>query len=92
MSLRPLLSLLFLALGGAATSAPIAIAIHGGAGTIERSELDKDKATLVTCQSGLRAHIATRILKQSGFDDVKNLTGGMMMQQRVCPSELIPKK
>ena len=51
-------------------------------------ELDPAKETLVTCQSGLRAHIATRILKQHGFGDVKNLTGGMMMQQRVCPDEL----
>lgn len=51
-------------------------------------ELDPAKETLVTCQSGLRAHIAARILKQHGFGDVKNLTGGMMMQQRVCPEEL----
>lgn len=55
-------------------------------------ELDRAKDTLVTCQSGLRAHIATRILKQSGFDQVRNLTGGMLMQQRVCPEDLEKKK
>lgn len=55
-------------------------------------ELDPAKETLVTCQSGLRAHIAARILKQRGFDSVKNLTGGMLIQQRVCPAELAPKK
>ncbi len=55
-------------------------------------ELDPAKDTLVTCQSGLRAQIAARILKQNGFANVKNLTGGMLVQQRVCPSELLPKK
>lgn len=55
-------------------------------------ELDPAKETLVTCQSGLRAHIATRILRQMGFDKVRNLTGGMLVQQRVCPNELTPKK
>jgi NADPH-dependent 2,4-dienoyl-CoA reductase/sulfur reductase-like enzyme/rhodanese-related sulfurtransferase len=52
-------------------------------------ELDPNRETLVTCQSGLRAHLATCLLKQSGFDSVSNLTGGMLMQQRVCPGELV---
>jgi NADPH-dependent 2,4-dienoyl-CoA reductase/sulfur reductase-like enzyme/rhodanese-related sulfurtransferase len=51
-------------------------------------ELDPAKETMITCQSGLRAHIAARILKQQGFENVKNLTGGMMIQQRVCPDAL----
>lgn len=55
-------------------------------------ELDPGKETLVTCHSGLRAHVAARILKQSGFENVKNLTGGMLVQQRVCPGELKPGK
>jgi len=52
-------------------------------------ELDPSRETLVTCHSGLRAHLATCILKQQGFDKVRNLTGGMLMQQRVCPEELV---
>jgi len=54
-------------------------------------ELDPDKETLVTCQSGLRAHIATCLLKQSGFDNTQNLTGGMHLQKRICPDQLTPK-
>jgi len=38
-------------------------------------ELPKDKPVVVTCQVGLRGHIATRILRQHGFDAV-NLKGG----------------
>lgn len=44
------------------------------------SELDSRKPTAVVCQSGLRAHSATRILKQSGFGDVRNVSGGMTMR------------
>lgn len=43
-------------------------------------ELDATRPTIVTCQSGLRAHTATRILKQHGFDEVHNLSGGMTMR------------
>lgn len=39
-------------------------------------ELDASRATAVYCQAGLRGHIATRILKQSGFKDVVNVKGG----------------
>ena len=31
---------------------------------------------MVFCQVGLRGYLAYRILKQSGFTDVRNLTGG----------------
>ncbi len=39
-------------------------------------ELPKDKEIIVTCQVGLRAYIASRILLQNGFTKVKNLSGG----------------
>lgn len=39
-------------------------------------ELDPDAPTVVTCQVGMRGYLAYRILKQSGFKDVKNLSGG----------------
>ncbi|SFA79141.1 MULTISPECIES: CoA-disulfide reductase [unclassified Bacillus (in: firmicutes)] len=43
-----------------------------------RSRLDKlpkDETIFITCQVGQRGYLASRILKQHGFD-VKNLTGG----------------
>jgi rhodanese-related sulfurtransferase len=33
----------------------------------------------------MRAYIAARILQQSGFEDVHNLTGGMLMQRFARP-------
>jgi NADPH-dependent 2,4-dienoyl-CoA reductase/sulfur reductase-like enzyme/rhodanese-related sulfurtransferase len=42
----------------------------------EHQRLDPDKPTVVFCQVGIRGHLATRILKQLGFRDVRNLKGG----------------
>lgn len=39
-------------------------------------ELDKDKLIIPYCAIGLRAYIATRILDQNGFKNVKNFSGG----------------
>jgi CoA-disulfide reductase len=39
-------------------------------------EIPKDKEILVFCQVGLRGYLACRILKQHGFANVKNLSGG----------------
>ncbi|MCR5691464.1 MAG: FAD-dependent oxidoreductase [Eubacterium sp.] len=41
-------------------------------------ELDPKKPLYVTCQSGLRGYVASRILSQKGFE-VYNLTGGYML-------------
>ena len=38
--------------------------------------LDKTRPVVVFCQIGVRGYLAYRILKQSGFADVRNLTGG----------------
>ncbi len=40
------------------------------------NELPKDKRIIVFCKIGLRAYIAYRILVNSGFPDVRNLSGG----------------
>jgi NADPH-dependent 2,4-dienoyl-CoA reductase/sulfur reductase-like enzyme/peroxiredoxin family protein/rhodanese-related sulfurtransferase/TusA-related sulfurtransferase len=40
------------------------------------NEIPKDKKLVVFCGVGLRAHVATRILMQHGFDQVYNLSGG----------------
>ena len=39
-------------------------------------ELPHDREIVTYCQVGLRAYLATRILKQNGFERVKNLSGG----------------
>ncbi|MCG8484793.1 MAG: FAD-dependent oxidoreductase, partial [Clostridia bacterium] len=44
-----------------------------------RSNLDnipKDKKIIVYCKGGLRGYIAERYLKQNGFNDVSNISGG----------------
>ncbi|MFO1524560.1 MAG: FAD-dependent oxidoreductase [Turneriella sp.] len=42
------------------------------------AQLPKDKPLAVLCQSGQRSYIAQRILKQSGFKEVYNITGGWL--------------
>ena len=44
----------------------------------ESDRLPKDRRIVVHCRSGFRAHLAVRILKQRGFADVANVTGGHM--------------
>ena len=41
------------------------------------SELPKDKAILTFCAVGLRGYLAYRILTQRGFENVRNLVGGL---------------
>jgi rhodanese-related sulfurtransferase len=41
-------------------------------------EVPKDKPVFVYCRIGFRAHLAVRILKQRGFRDVRNITGGFL--------------
>ena len=40
-------------------------------------ELDKTQPVVLFCQIGVRGYLAYRILKQHGFTQVKNLTGGI---------------
>ncbi len=42
------------------------------------AQIPKDKPLALLCQSGQRSYIAQRILKQSGFKDVYNITGGWL--------------
>jgi NADPH-dependent 2,4-dienoyl-CoA reductase/sulfur reductase-like enzyme/rhodanese-related sulfurtransferase len=46
------------------------------------NELDCSAETVVTCQTSLRAHIAARILKQSGFQRVHVISGGALVRSR----------
>jgi NADPH-dependent 2,4-dienoyl-CoA reductase/sulfur reductase-like enzyme/rhodanese-related sulfurtransferase len=54
--------------------------------------LDKDKSTIVYCKVGLRGYVAERILRQNGFKDVRNLSGGVMsldMPEQKAPARAI---
>lgn len=42
------------------------------------AEIPKDKTVLVVCRSGNRSNQATQFLRQQGFDNVHNMTGGMI--------------
>ncbi|HMV34587.1 MAG TPA: FAD-dependent oxidoreductase [Turneriella sp.] len=42
------------------------------------SQIPKDKPLALLCQSGQRSYVAQRILKQSGFKEVYNITGGWL--------------
>lgn len=50
-------------------------------------ELDPSKPTAVICASGVRSYIGTRILKQHGFDNVFQLSGGQTLRARAFTSE-----
>lgn len=45
-------------------------------------ELDANAETVVSCQTSLRAHIASRILRQAGFARVQVLSGGAVVRSR----------
>jgi CoA-disulfide reductase len=45
------------------------------------SEIPKDKDIYIFCQVGLRGYVATRILMQKGYSNVKNLSGGYKTYQ-----------
>ncbi len=42
----------------------------------DHAALPKGRRLVVHCRSGFRAHLAARTLKQLGFEDVANVTGG----------------
>lgn len=43
----------------------------------ELSKLDREKETIVICQSGMRSMQAARQLRKAGFINVTNVSGGM---------------
>lgn len=47
------------------------------------SELDPQKEIILYCAIGLRGYVGARILKQHGFDNVKNLSGGYTTYSQV---------
>lgn len=49
-------------------------------------EIPKDKNIFIYCEAGLRGYLAQRILVQSGFKNVSNLSGGYQLW-RACTAE-----
>jgi rhodanese-related sulfurtransferase len=47
----------------------------------ELEQLPRDRRIVLHCRSGFRAHLALRTLKESGFGDVANLTGGWVSME-----------
>jgi NADPH-dependent 2,4-dienoyl-CoA reductase/sulfur reductase-like enzyme/rhodanese-related sulfurtransferase len=43
----------------------------------------KDKKIALLCRAGLRSYLGYRILKQSGFKDVKNINGGFLISRHI---------
>ena len=41
-------------------------------------EVPRERPIIVHCRSGFRSHLALRILKENGWSDVRNLTGGFV--------------
>jgi NADPH-dependent 2,4-dienoyl-CoA reductase/sulfur reductase-like enzyme/peroxiredoxin family protein/rhodanese-related sulfurtransferase/TusA-related sulfurtransferase len=50
-------------------------------------ELDKNKKLYIFCQVGLRGYLASRILRQNGFDRVYNLSGGYKLYHTIVLDE-----
>lgn len=48
-------------------------------------ELNSQKPTVTVCHSGKRAHIAACWLQGHGFENVKNLNGGMSIRRLSKP-------
>jgi NADPH-dependent 2,4-dienoyl-CoA reductase/sulfur reductase-like enzyme/rhodanese-related sulfurtransferase len=45
-------------------------------------ELDPSAETVVSCRTGVRSHVALRMLRQLGFEKVQALSGGVMIRRR----------
>jgi rhodanese-related sulfurtransferase len=51
-------------------------------------ELRKDQPVVAMCRSGSRSKVAVSLLRRAGFEDVHNMTGGILRwTQRGLPTE-----
>ncbi len=55
-------------------------------------EIPRDKNLYIFCGVGLRGYVATRILKQHGFENVYNLSGGLKVYQSALAQQDNPIK
>lgn len=52
------------------------------------SELPRDKKIILFCNTGFQSYVASRILIQSGFDNVYSLTGGITLYKELVKDKL----
>ncbi|EOR93604.1 hypothetical protein ADIARSV_3317 [Arcticibacter svalbardensis MN12-7] len=56
------------------------------------NEIPRDRTLYIFCQQGLRGYLAQRILVQSGFDSVFNLSGGYLLWKSYSDEISLQKK
>jgi len=54
------------------------IPLNGLGGNIKQLEKHRNKPIVAVCRSGSRSGAACRLLRKNGFENVKNLRGGIM--------------
>lgn len=54
-------------------------------------EIPSDKPVYVYCGVGLRGYLASNILKQNGFSDVRNLIGGLKLYKSAMSPVPVPR-
>ncbi len=52
---------------------------------VEDLEPEKGEEIVVLCQAGVRSKTAQAVLRQHGFSNIRNLTGGLMALRRLKP-------
>ncbi|MHB8260828.1 MAG: FAD-dependent oxidoreductase [Bacteroidia bacterium] len=55
------------------------------------NEIDKNQNIYIYCLAGLRGYLAQRILRQNGFNNVLNLSGGYQLWE-ICTTEINQNK
>lgn len=53
-------------------------------------KIPKDKKVMIYCAAGLRGYIAARILRQNGYHDVYNLSGGLKVYNQAMADQSNP--
>jgi rhodanese-related sulfurtransferase len=56
----------------------INIPLNGLGNNLKQLEKHRDKPIVAVCRSGSRSNSACKLLRKQGFENVKNLRGGMM--------------
>ncbi len=57
------------------------IPLNGLANNLNQLSKHKDKPIVTVCRSGSRSNAALRTLRKNGFENIKNLRGGIMAWQ-----------
>ena len=54
------------------------------------NKIPKDKKVMIYCGVGLRGYVAARILRQNGYDNVYNLSGGLKVYKQAMAEQSNP--